>query len=340
MQALLHQLRPEPLVNTGLVEALREQCEALGYRTGAKVEVEVGELPSDQQLPPGAQEELFRIAQEALSNVARHARATQVHVRLGRSASEGGDLVLEVRDDGRGFDVAETAAGMGLRNMRDRLQPLGGSLEVESTAGSGSRVTARLPLVGTQAAVRQPRTEARTEQIIRRTAAGALALAFFAAVWPLVPDKVIPLAFLGPLILFAQLVSLVRTWYWRSDATLAGTALPKAFVLCIAFWSIVAGWYEPYTDPFEDLNNRTFHLIIGLPSLGLLAVVVQGFFRRMRRTAEATVKGRHIWLSILILGFFLSLPLIFISGAPYAVTGMCVAAASLFYIAWWVRESL
>jgi signal transduction histidine kinase len=148
MQALLHQLRPEALANVGLVEALREQCEALGYRTGAQVVVGIGELPAEEQLPPTAQEALFRIAQEALANIARHARAATVHVRLGRTGEwEDQALELEVRDDGKGFDPAQETPGIGLRSMKERLQPFGGILKVESTAGSGARLIARMPLV-------------------------------------------------------------------------------------------------------------------------------------------------------------------------------------------------
>jgi signal transduction histidine kinase len=82
MNALLQQLSPEPLAKVGLVKALQEQCEALEYRTGAKVNVIISDLPDDEQFPLGAQEALFRMAQEALSNVARHARAGQVELRL------------------------------------------------------------------------------------------------------------------------------------------------------------------------------------------------------------------------------------------------------------------
>ena len=64
MDAVLQHLSPAPLEKVGLVQALRDQCKALGYRTGAEVAVQFGALPTDDQLPPGAQESLFRIAQE------------------------------------------------------------------------------------------------------------------------------------------------------------------------------------------------------------------------------------------------------------------------------------
>ncbi|MEZ4737202.1 MAG: Clp protease N-terminal domain-containing protein [Caldilineaceae bacterium] len=88
IDALLHQLSPAPLATIGLIEALREQCEALGYRTGAAVTTTFGTLPPTDRLPTGTQEAIFRMAQEALSNVARHARANEVQVQLELVADE------------------------------------------------------------------------------------------------------------------------------------------------------------------------------------------------------------------------------------------------------------
>lgn len=144
MNALLDQLRPAPLETVGLVEALRQQAEAVGHRTGAQVNVAVGELPPPERLSAGTQTEVFRIAQEALSNVARHARARNVTLQLG--AAPPGHLSLSIRDDGQGFQPGEAGAGMGLRNMRTRAATLGGTLEVESSPGAGASVSLRLPL--------------------------------------------------------------------------------------------------------------------------------------------------------------------------------------------------
>src|SRR5436305_7513893 len=109
MQAMLHQLRPEPLGTAGLVEALREQCEALGYRTGAEVTLELGEPLPDDRMPPGAPEALFRMAQEMMANVARHARAPHVRLWLGRQDEE---VLLRIVDHGQGFDPAAVVSGM------------------------------------------------------------------------------------------------------------------------------------------------------------------------------------------------------------------------------------
>ncbi|MBI3679170.1 MAG: hypothetical protein HY235_02010 [Acidobacteria bacterium] len=77
MQVMLDQLRAVPLENAGLIESLKKQCEALGFRTGARVEFKIENLPPTEALPPGAHEAILRAAQEALANVGRHAR-TQV----------------------------------------------------------------------------------------------------------------------------------------------------------------------------------------------------------------------------------------------------------------------
>ena len=150
MNALLDQLRASPLESIGLVEALRRQCEALGYRTGAEVSAQIGDVPPNEALPPGAAAEIFRIAQEALSNVARHARATHVQVALESGAA---GITLRIRDDGQGFSFGSEAgtagvcgAGMGLKNMRARAAAMGGTLRIESAPGAGCTVTLRMPL--------------------------------------------------------------------------------------------------------------------------------------------------------------------------------------------------
>jgi len=146
MNALLQQLSPVPLEKVGLRQALRDQCEALGYRSGAEVVAEFGELPDDDRLLPGTQESLFRIAQEALSNVARHARAGHVRLYLGQPDATD-SLVLEVQDDGQGFDIDADHSGMGLDNVRQRVQVLGGELEIASSPGAGTTLRASVPLL-------------------------------------------------------------------------------------------------------------------------------------------------------------------------------------------------
>jgi hypothetical protein len=116
---------------------------------------DIGELPSDERLPIGAQESIFRIAQEGLGNVARHARAQNVHVRLhvienGANATDDYDcpfLLLEIRDDGQGFDTLSPSSGMGLNNMRTRAARLGAALEIDSAPNAGTSLRMNVPLV-------------------------------------------------------------------------------------------------------------------------------------------------------------------------------------------------
>jgi NarL family two-component system sensor histidine kinase LiaS len=144
MTALLQQLRPAPLEHVELTQALRDQATALGYRTGAEVTVETDSLPPIEQIPSHAQEELFRMAQEALANVARHARARHVALRLTRQDAA---MSLEINDDGQGFDIATDASGMGLSNLRERARALGGVAKITSAPGQGTRVRIKIPLL-------------------------------------------------------------------------------------------------------------------------------------------------------------------------------------------------
>src|SRR5436305_1015914 len=144
MQAMLHQLRPEALGTAGLIEALREQCEALGYRTGAEVTLELGDPLPDDRLPPSMPETLFRIAQEMLANVARHARARRTRLWLGRRGEE---AVIRIEDDGQGFEPSAETAGMGLRNLRERAAALRGRLAIASAPGLGTWMEVTIPLL-------------------------------------------------------------------------------------------------------------------------------------------------------------------------------------------------
>jgi signal transduction histidine kinase len=117
LEAMLDQLRAVPLGNAGLVSALRRQADALGFRTGARVDVRIGTLPADNAVAPGTQQVFFRVAQEALANVARHARARHVLVTLG---SLHGRLELQIKDDGAGIAPDRQRHGTGLANMAQR----------------------------------------------------------------------------------------------------------------------------------------------------------------------------------------------------------------------------
>ncbi|MBZ9714732.1 sensor histidine kinase [Deinococcus multiflagellatus] len=140
MKALLFSLRPDALEEGGLVAALTQHAHALEARHGLTVHAD---LRAEPDLDPDAQAAAYRVAQEALHNVVKHARAAQVWLSL----SQTGDMVtLHVRDDGRGFDPGAQGRGtLGQRSMRERASGAGGTLVVDSAPGQGSAVTLTLP---------------------------------------------------------------------------------------------------------------------------------------------------------------------------------------------------
>ena len=142
MEAMIEQLQAAPMENAGLVTSLRQQCEALALRTGAEVKFETGTLPPSGALPPGTQQALFRAAQEAFANIARHARARHVVVRLGLV---GDNFELTVRDDGGGFEPTQVTPGMGTRNMRARVCEVAGVFLLQSRPGRGTTVGFSVP---------------------------------------------------------------------------------------------------------------------------------------------------------------------------------------------------
>jgi signal transduction histidine kinase len=142
MQALLLELRPVALEDLGLVPALEELCRAYETRLGIRVVASLAEV----RLDPATEHAVLRVVQESLGNAVKHARPETIQVRL---AEADGELSVEVRDDGRGFEVggAGERYGMGLDLMRERVAELnlGGTFEVVSTPGEGTAVRVRLP---------------------------------------------------------------------------------------------------------------------------------------------------------------------------------------------------
>jgi PAS domain S-box-containing protein len=142
VHALAYQLHPSVLEELGLADALRAECERRGHSGGLEVSLELGSLPA--VLHADAALCLFRVAQEALSNVARHAGTVVAAVTL-RELDEG--LLLAIRDEGVGFD-SEAAAqkrSLGLGSMRERVHLLHGTLDVETAPGEGTTVVAWVP---------------------------------------------------------------------------------------------------------------------------------------------------------------------------------------------------
>jgi signal transduction histidine kinase len=133
-------LRPSMLDDLGLVAALEWQAREVAKRGGFAVEVaaedETGELPDPQRTC------IYRVAQEALQNCARHSKAGRVRVRLERGAP---GVMLRVEDDGAGFRPARDR-GLGILGMQERVAQLGGRLRVQSEPGRGTTVTAELPV--------------------------------------------------------------------------------------------------------------------------------------------------------------------------------------------------
>ena len=139
VRRIIDALRPSALDGRGLVPALRERAATVGLRRSLTVAVEAPErMPP---LPPQVEAAAFRIADEAVNNVVRHAGATRCVVRVIVSD----ELTVEVRDDGRGLPDRLPGEGVGLTSMRVRAEELGGSFEVR-TGRSGGSVVARLPL--------------------------------------------------------------------------------------------------------------------------------------------------------------------------------------------------
>jgi signal transduction histidine kinase len=138
MEVMLEQLQAVPIGNTGLIESLKRQCEVIAFRTGADVRFVPGSLPPDAAFPPGAHQAMLRFAQEALANVARHARARQVTVTLERRDSL---VALSIADDGQGFDAGQPPQGMGLSNMAARAAEAEGTYSLKSAPGQGTTVS-------------------------------------------------------------------------------------------------------------------------------------------------------------------------------------------------------
>ncbi len=142
IRRLIYGLRPPALDDLGIVAALRD--DATQYReSGLQIDVQVpAPLP---ELPAAVEVAAYRIAQEAITNVARHARARHCQVRLTLENSPQQRLGLEVKDDGCGLP-ANQRAGVGFQSMRERAEELGGRLTIESDPGRGTRVVTSLPL--------------------------------------------------------------------------------------------------------------------------------------------------------------------------------------------------
>jgi signal transduction histidine kinase len=144
MRALIFELRPESLAQEGLVVALEKQAAATRARHGIAVELALCDEP-DVSLQ--IKEALYRIAQEAMHNTVKHARASTISLSLALTEDE---LVLAVVDNGVGFDSGASFPGhLGLVSMRERVARFGGDVAIESAPGKGTRIHVSVPDPGT-----------------------------------------------------------------------------------------------------------------------------------------------------------------------------------------------
>ena len=140
MRLLVYESRPTALEKDGLAGAIEARLDAVERRSGIQARLSVG---LDDELSADIQTQLFRVAEEALNNALKHASATEVQVLI---RSSNGTATLEIGDNGRGFDPAETVmtGGLGLISMQERLEKLGGRFELISEPGLGTTVRVNL----------------------------------------------------------------------------------------------------------------------------------------------------------------------------------------------------
>jgi signal transduction histidine kinase len=142
VQRISSELRPSVLDDLGLVTAIREEARLFEARSGIECDVSViGAVPEDAETVTA----IYRIVQEALTNVARHANATRTELRL---RERGDELLLEIRDDGLGVttEQMDDPLSLGLIGIRERAALIGGSVQIEGVAGRGTIVSARIPM--------------------------------------------------------------------------------------------------------------------------------------------------------------------------------------------------
>jgi two-component system sensor histidine kinase UhpB len=138
---LARQLRPTALDDHGLLPAMASQVRRFAAQTGIKTDLNTA--GEGTQLQPDEEIAIYRIAQEALANIARHADARSVEVDLRSNGGSG--VQLTVRDDGRGFEPDKPTRGLGLGGMAERARLVGGELTIESRPGSGTQLCLKVP---------------------------------------------------------------------------------------------------------------------------------------------------------------------------------------------------
>jgi signal transduction histidine kinase len=142
LRAIITELRPAALDELGLHTALEALFDRHSAQSGFAVDAQLGPAPAgEQRLDEDIETTVYRLVQEALTNVAKHARADRVRVSVHEA---GGEMIIEVADDGAGFDTSAASQGFGLAGMRERVALAGGTLEVKSSK-DGTHITGRVP---------------------------------------------------------------------------------------------------------------------------------------------------------------------------------------------------
>lgn len=140
LKLIIDELRPAALQGRGLAQALQDYAARWQEHTGIKVKISI---TGEHSMPPDVEQALYRVLQEALSNVARHAEAETAELSLDLAPER---VVLSIADDGRGFDPETVSPhALGLRGMKQRIADLGGALELESAPLAGTIITVTVP---------------------------------------------------------------------------------------------------------------------------------------------------------------------------------------------------
>jgi len=145
MHSMMHRLRPSILDNLGLIEAIKEEMESFKNRN-PNIQCECNCSASLQNLDERTSINLYRIIQECLTNISKHAAASEVRIELSSTKET---ISLEVRDNGVGFDINSPARGLGLIGMRERISSLGGELLIQTSPGKGLNIRINVPLLTT-----------------------------------------------------------------------------------------------------------------------------------------------------------------------------------------------
>jgi signal transduction histidine kinase len=150
LRHLITDLRPASLDELGVQPALEALVERVGAVNGLEIDLHIdlahaSGRPAERH-SPAVETTIYRIIQEALTNIAKHAGATRVEVGV---AEANGVVTIQVSDDGRGFDPDARADGFGVLGMRERAALVGGSLAIDSARGQGTRIRASVPVTTT-----------------------------------------------------------------------------------------------------------------------------------------------------------------------------------------------